>query len=325
MSIPLLFGPYGSGALAHAARFREFGANAVWFHGFDPQAFESCARYGVAACVEFKTFRADFSARPELVPTGVDGKPIRYGALVQGVCLSKKDFLDETEAHLLEGIDQFQPAGIWLDYLTYAGWFETPEPDLQESCFCPDCIAEFCNATGIDADTPDAILHSAQADWTRRKCERVASFAARYAALIREKLPECAVGAYMCPWTPGEFNGALRRIFAQDYDLLAPAIDIFTPLIYVKKSGRTSAWGRQFLEQSASFVPSNRKVQLILDALDFPDSLLAAVEASPPGWGLQLFGGERVFSDLDQARVFRQAVLQVQARLDEQAQAKDSL
>ena len=103
------------------------------------------------------------------------------------------------------------------------------------------------------------------------------------------QLPECIIGAYMCPWTPAEFDGALTRIFAQDYALLAPAIDVFTPLIYVAKSGRTPEWGREFLEMSPAFVPPGRKVQLILDALDFPDSLLAAAESSRPSWGIQLF------------------------------------
>jgi RecJ-like exonuclease len=132
---PHSFWPVGSAALHFADRFQSFGANAAWFHGFDPAAFDLCAAHAIAPCVEFKTFRADFATHPELVPTGLDGKPIRYGDLVQGVCLAQKDFLDETEAHLLEGVSNFQPAGIWLDYLTYAGWFETPEPDLQESCF----------------------------------------------------------------------------------------------------------------------------------------------------------------------------------------------
>jgi hypothetical protein len=37
---------------------------------------------------------------------------------------------------------------------------------------------------------------------------------------------------------PKEFDDALRRIFGQDYTRLAPAIDVFTPLIYGVKSGR---------------------------------------------------------------------------------------
>jgi hypothetical protein len=296
-------------------RFADYGANALWFHGFDAAAFEACQRHEIAACVEFKTFRADFAAHPELIPIGADGRPIRYGRLVQGVCLSQHDFLAETEAHLTAGLAAFEPAGIWLDYLTYAGWFEEPQPDLQESCFCPDCVADFCEATGLDATTPAQILLAHAAAWTRHKCARIAGFAARYAGLIRAALPGCIIGAYMCPWTPREFDGALTRIFAQDYALLAPAVDVFTPLIYAQKSGRPPEWGRQFLEAAPGFIPTDRKVQLILDVLDYPDSLLAVAESASRGWGIQLFGGASLFRDPGQAEVFRDAVRRIGRRV----------
>lgn len=315
MVAPALFGPYGGAALAHAGRLADAGANACWFHGFDAAAFAACERHGLAACVEFKTFRADFDAHPELIPIGVDGRPIRYGALVQGVCLSQRAFVERVEEELVAGLRAFQPAGIWLDYLTYAGWFETPDPDLQQSCFCPGCIAAFREATGIDAAFPREILARHAGAWTRHKCERIAAFAARYAALIRAHLPGCVVGAYMCPWTPDEFDGALGRIFAQDYALLAPAIDIFTPLIYARKSGRPADWGRRFLVEAPAFVPAGRPVQLILDALDFPASLEAIAASPRPSWGVQMFGGARVFGDPDQARDFRAAVDQIRERI----------
>jgi hypothetical protein len=310
-----LFGPYGSGALAQIERLQRFGANACWFHMFDERAFEICARHGIAACVEFKTFRADFDRHPELVPIGVDGKPIRYGNLVQGVCLSQREFLEETEAALVAGVRAYQPAGIWLDYLTYAGWFEVPDPDLQESCFCAACVAEFCEATGIDARTPAEILAHHAPAWERHKCERVAAFGARYAAIIREHLPGCAVGAYMCPWTPEEFDGALTRIFAQDYALLAGAIDVFTPLIYGTKSGRPASWGRAFLEAAPEFVPHGSRVQLILDALDGPESLRETSASRVPSYGLQVFGGAQVFADDAFAAVFRDASERIRAAL----------
>jgi hypothetical protein len=309
--VPLFFGPYGSAALAYGDRFAPYGANACWFHGFDPQAFEACARHGIAPCVEFKTFRADLEKRPELAPIGVDGRPIRHGRLVQGVCLSRQAFLDEVEGSLRAGVRTFRPAGIWLDYLTYGGWFETPEPDLQESCFCPDCIAEFCAVTGTDAATAAEILERHAARWARHKCERIAMFAARYAGIVRDHLPTCVVGAYMCPWRPDEFDAALGRIFAQDYDLLAPAIDVFTPLIYAHKSGRSPDWGRTFLEQAPRFVPPENKVQLILDVLDFPDSLLATADSPWPSWGMQIFGGAQVFADPGLAQIFHRAVEQM--------------
>ena len=314
-AIPLLFGPYGSSALPFLEQFSTYGANALWFHGFNAAAFDACARHQVAACVEFKTFRADFAAHPELIPIGVDGKPIRYGDLVQGVCLSQTAFLEETEATLLAGLRAFQPVGIWLDYLTYAGWFEMPDPDLQESCFCTACIADFCEATGIDAQSPTQILAHHQSAWTQHKCDRIAGHGLHYANLIRSHLPQCIVGAYMCPWTPSEFNGALTRIFAQDYARLAPAIDVFTPLIYGTKSGRPASWGKEWLAASVTFVPSERKVQLILDALDFPDSLLATGEAQPPSWGLQVFGGAKIFENPEWARHFRTVVEQIRSHI----------
>jgi hypothetical protein len=315
MGTPVLFGPYGSSALEVIDRLVPCGANAWWFHMFNPAAFDACARHGIAACVEFKTFRADFGEHPELIPIGADGQPIRYGDLVQGVCLSQREFLAEIEESLLQGLREFQPTGIWLDYLTFAGWFETPEPDLQESCFCPDCIAHFCETTGVDATTPTEILTHYAELWERHKCERIASLAAHYAGMIRAYLPDCVVGAYMCPWTPEEFDSALTRIFAQDYGLLAPAIDVFTPLIYVKKSGRSATWGWEFLAAAPAFVPRERKVQLILDALDLPDSLVATAASERPSWGLQVFNGARIFGDPEQAGVFMTAVEQMRQRI----------
>lgn len=311
MTPPLLFGPYGDPTTGPIEHYAAHGLNAVWFHGFNPQAFEAAHDHGLAPCVEFKTFRADFDARPDLVPIGVDGQPIRYGRLVQGICLSQTAFLEEIEATLLAGLRAFEPTGIWFDYLTYAGWFETPEPDLQESCFCAGCITDFCEATGIDATTPQEILTHHAAAWTRHKCERVAGFARRYAALVREHRRGCITGAYMCPWTPAEHDGALHRIFAQDYALLAPAIDVFTPLIYAAKSGRAPGWGRDFLNQASGFVPSDRKVQLILDVLDFPASLAATAASAVPTWGVQMFGGAEIFADAETAAVFRSAVARI--------------
>ena len=315
MNVPVLFGPYGTSGLAQGEKLVLGGANACWFHGFNPSAFEACEKHGIAPCVEFKTFRADFAKRPELIPIGIDGKPIRYGKLVQGVCLSRRECLEEIEETLSANVREFRPTGIWLDYLTGAGWFEAAEPDLQESCFCPDCIAEFCDAAAVDAATPAQILEHHAPEWTRHKCERIARLALRYSQIIRSHLPECIVGAYMCPWTPQEHDGALTRIFGQDYELLAPAIDVFTPLIYVKKSGRPIGWGREFLEGASSFVPVRRKVQLILDILDFPDSLLAASAAGAPSWGLQVFGGGEIFSDPNSAQLFRNATEQMRRSL----------
>ena len=306
--IPLLFGPYGRLTEATARQVAGAGGNAVWFHGFDPEMFALSEACGLAACVEVKTFRASFSDHPELQPIGVDGNPIRHGRLVQGICLSHADYLAEIEEGLGNGLRDYSPAGIWLDYLTYGGWFETPEPDLQESCFCPACIGEFCEAEGVDAESAEVILEKYGPLWTQHKCRRIAGYALRYSRMIRAGRPGCTVGAYMCPYTPQELDGALSRIFAQDYELLAPALDVFTPLVYVAKSGRTAAWGREILQASPGFVPQDRRIQLILDTLDFPAGLEETSRSPVPSWGIQMFGGSSLFEEPGKRQVFRRAV-----------------
>jgi hypothetical protein len=300
-----LRGTYGEGGIGHAREIKESGCNALWFHGFREEGFNACEKHDLGAGVEFRTFRGDYDAHPELIPIGVDGSPIRWGTHLQGVCLSQTDFIQQRFEELKEGMSAYRPMGVWLDYLTYGGWFESADPDLQESCFCPDCIENFCQSTGIDCDSPQEILQHHKQAWTDHKCRQVAGYGAEFASVIKKSDPECLVGAYMCPWTPEEYEGALSRIFAQDYSLFAGFTDIFTPLMYAEKSGRPHQWSRNFLEDSHRFVPKDKPVLPILDALDFPGSLEALVGLKENTYGgFQIFSGGDLFEDEEKKNKF---------------------
>lgn len=292
-----LFGPYGSTSVRTAEHVRESGGNAIWFHGFDPVGFDAANRWELRPCVEFRTFRDDFNEHPNLIPIGKDGKPIRYGKLVQGVCLSQTAFIEEREQELINGMKRFSPYGVWLDYLTYSGWFETPNPDLQESCFCPACMRLFCETEGVDAERPEEILDHHRQAWTAHKCARTNHHGRRFAEIIKKTVPDCLIGIYLCPWSPDEFDGALRSIFAQDLRLFDQWADVFTPLIYAEKSGRGSDWSRQYLESSQTFVPIGTPILPILDMLDFPQTVEALTNCSERIWGFQLFDGARAFDN----------------------------
>jgi hypothetical protein len=54
-------------------------------------------------------------------------------------------------------------------------------------------------------------------------------------------------------------------------------------------------------------------VQLILDAGEFPGSMLALAASENPGWGVQLFGGADVLADPAKAAVFRGAADRIKA------------
>ncbi len=310
-----LFGPYGAQSLEYADKLPEYEANAVWFHGFDEKAYEVCLKHGITPCVEFKTFRANFAERPDLIPIGVDQQPIRYGRLVQGICMSGRDFIDKTFENLKEGLKKFKPEGIWLDYLTYGGWFESVDPDLQDSCFCHSCIDDFCSINNIEAGDPYHLLSEYGEMWKEHKCKKIANYAAQFADIIRTQSPGCIIGAYMCPYLPEEYDNALERIFAQDYSLLCDSIDIFTPLIYVKKSGRTNDWGRNFLEKSLEFIPAKNKAQLIIDYKDFPESMERTAMSGVPSFGIQIFAGGEIFANEKDSIAFRDNVIKIRNKL----------
>jgi len=68
------------------------------------------------------------------------------------------------------------------------------------------------------------------------------------------------------------------------------------------------------LEAAPSFVPADRPVQLILDALDFPASLHETVASPVPSYGLQMFSGAEIFRDPEKAALFAAALGSLQAR-----------
>ena len=69
--------------------------------------------------------------------------------------------------------------------------------------------------------------------------------------------------------------------------------------------------GREFLEGSKDFIPTDKKVQLILDFLDFPQSLEGTALSGQPSWGIQIYAGSKIFDNPTHARVFGEAVKKI--------------
>jgi len=50
---------------------------------------------------------------------------------------------------------------------------------------------------------------------------------------------------------------------------------------------------------------------LILDYLDFPESLDMSALSEKPSWGIQVYSGSRIFENPNHAEVFREAVMKI--------------
>ena len=52
--------------------------------------------------------------------------------------------------------------------------------------------------------------------------------------------------------------------------------------------------------------------QLILDVMEFPESLWSVAASSRPSWGIQIYGGAAIFADAARTEQFAAAVAQIQ-------------
>jgi hypothetical protein len=232
--------------------FRDVGVNAL-FLGSGRITANLLARArdeGAAVYAEFATFRGDYllDKYPDVAPIGRDGLPISKTKRFLGACPSCPRLLLDKRTALRSLLREHPVAGVWLDYLHFHCDFELPNPPLDQSCFCDRCLARFARDTGLaprgrtTAERAAWILEAALPAWTGWKCDVVAGFAAEARAIIAEERPDARLGIFSCPWTDDEYGGALRTIVAEDLDRLHAIVDVFSPMVYQAKCGRSPGW-----------------------------------------------------------------------------------
>lgn len=149
--------------------------------------------------------------------------------------------------HGASGID-----GVWLDFIRYPGRWEQAKPELPDTCYCPRCLAKFQADSGVRiggeavtvAEKAKWIRDNALLAWTAWKKEQIGSFAREAKQLIEQAAGNrrIALGAFLVPWRKSDFNGALSFSLAQDAKLLAPFVDVFSPMVYHKMVERPVPW-----------------------------------------------------------------------------------
>ncbi len=149
--------------------------------------------------------------------------------------------------HGASGID-----GVWLDFIRYPGRWEEARPELPDTCYCPRCLDKFQADAGIRigaaaatvAEKAGWIRENARLAWTAWKKEQIVSFAREAKELLGQAAADrrMVLGAFLVPWRKSDFDGALSFHLAQDAKLLAPFVDVFSPMVYHKMVGRPAPW-----------------------------------------------------------------------------------
>jgi len=231
----------------------DYGINAIWVGSgnLDAAEIERYHRLGLQVFAEFNSMHSAsyLKEHPEAAPIGPDGKPSPPPHAWQGVSPFHAGYRRERMQEFRRILKTFEIDGIWLDYHhAHASW-ERAEPSLPDTDFSPAALQLFAKKTGIELPTDvhaaSALLLGKHRDaWTKFRCGVFTDWVREYREILDEARPRALLGTFHCPWSPDEYDGAIRRKLAIDLAEQAPYLDIFSIMPYHARFGHVGdpAW-----------------------------------------------------------------------------------
>lgn len=306
---------------------KDLGVNAVFVHSgtIDQQMVERTHVEGIKIFAEFATLNGKNYVKnhPDAWPINQNGQKANQASWFMGVCPTNTEFRNYKMEELRNLLKSYDLDGVWLDYIHWHAQFEEPEPILPETCFCPSCLSEFENSTDFlvpgnsISEKAHWILEHKDPEWREWRCSVIRSWVMEIRDIIRHENPGILLGIYHCPWEDDEFNGARRRILGLDFDLLRNIVDVFSPMVYHGRMGRSAEWVKNNIEWFCKRLKidpeSYPKVWPIVQAYDDPtpispeefEKVLSGAMTSA-STGVMMFTGYAVAQRKEKIKVMKQ-------------------
>lgn len=236
----------------------KLGVNAVFIHdgAITDSIMERAKVEGLKVFAEFATLNGKHwvEQHPEAWAIDKNGNKAEPATWFMGVCPTEPGFKQHRINELKKLLKRFSLDGVWMDYLHWHAQFEDPEPLLPETCFCEHCLSGFQSASGIRvpegsiAKKAEWILLNHDGAWRSWRCSVIAGWVRDFKRVINREKPGALLGVYHCPWNDHDFNGARRRNLGLDYDSLRNIADVFSPMVYHGRMGKSAEWVKENIE-----------------------------------------------------------------------------
>lgn len=307
-SIPLIQGIYGSPKPFWDKGYRldSLGVNAIFVRGSSitlPMIKRARAE-GLNVFVEFPTLNGKgyVETHPEAWAIDENGKRVEAAGWFMGVCPTEEGFRRYRAEQLRNLLREYPIDGIWLDYVHWHAQFEEPEPILPETCFCDHCLSAFAAEKKVDlpsgstSEKAQWILSQQDSLWRDWRCEVIADWTEDLKNILLAERPGALLGLFHCPWEDTAFNGARRQILGLDYGLLVEHVDVFSPMVYHERMGRSTKWVEEnllwFRKELVEKSHEAKKIWPIVQAYQVPVEEFAEVLQT----GLAASSGVMVFT-----------------------------
>jgi len=328
-----IYGGFPKQILDRGENPADYGVNAIWVGSGALNAAE-IVRYHQLGLKVFAEFNSMHSAQylkehPDAAPLGPDGKPSPPPNGWQGVSPVHAGYRRERMQEFRRVLTTFDIDGIWLDYHhAHASW-EQAEPNLPDTDFSPEALQLFTKKTGIDlpADVPAAaklLLGTHSREWTDFRCEIFTDWVREYREAVNEVHPTALLGTFHCPWSPEDFDGAIRTKLAIDLPAQAKYLDVFSIMPYHARFGhaddpawiarQTKRWGESL---NIHGQPDEKKrIWPIVQLADWGERVPVEQVASvldygtrPPSTGVMVFHWSGISKEWKKADALKKAFL----------------
>lgn len=256
---------------------RDYGINAVFVGHRDlsRNIIERIHNEGAKIFIEIGIFVGkDMVERyPELAPIGIDGKPLSPIKWYMGINPAIDWYREKKLLEIKQILENYDIDGLWLDFIRYPCHWEVPNPKLEQSSFDDVSIKKFEQYIGERVKGKDIqdkarwILNNRLEEWTKWKCNQISSFCSNVRDLITS-VKNIPLGIFSVPWKDKDFDNAIRKIIAQDFEELSIYIDIFSPMVYHLMCGFSTNW---IVDYSLYLKDKTKKTTIpIVQAVDEP-------------------------------------------------------
>jgi len=304
----------------------DMGINAVFIRNssMNHNIVDRAREEGQMVFVEFPVLNGTsyVEEHPEAWAINEHGERVESAGWFMGICPTDPRFRAHRIAQLETLLNQYAIDGIFLDYFHWHAQFEDPHPILPETCFCDRCLAAFEAYTGHhlkDSNTSDiskVILEYHDTEWRDWRCAVLNGWASDFKRIVTSHNPDIVLGLYHCPWDDHEFDGARRNILGLDYDLLREHVDVFSPMVYHARMGRSPEWIRENIEWFSERINSGfaKEVSIwpIIQVHDDPYDItedefqsLFLYGAAGDATGIMVFTSASIAEDAEKARLLQ--------------------
>jgi len=260
VSIRGIYGGFPREILEKRETPADYGINAIWVGSgsLNADEIDRYRKLGLKVFAEFNSMHATefLKDHPDAAPIGPDGKPAPPPQGWQGVSAFHPEYRSDRMKEFRRVLATFDIDGIWLDYHhAHASW-ERAEHILPDTDFSPQALRLFTEKTKIElpADVPAAakvLLGERRDSWTDFRCGVFTDWVREYRGILDEVRPRALLGTFHCPWSPEDYEGAIRHKLAIDLKSQSQYLDVFSIMPYHARFGHSKdpAWIAQQIER----------------------------------------------------------------------------